>query len=123
MPSSDQIKLVITDRFSLCNLSTIPINSGDSEFAVRELSPDLARWYINNYSIFNPVYKVQSDYMHQLFKNLIEIDLERSTEEGVDQVSAKCTFLVIALNKHGQTKLFLIMDNNVCSPNPRSNLN
>ena len=118
-----KIKLVITDRFSICNLSTIPMNAGDSEFAIREISPDLARWYIKNYSIFEPCYKIQSDYMHQLFKNLVESDMQRSEEESIDQIGNYCTFLVIALNKHGQTKLFLIMDNNICSANPRSNLN
>lgn len=123
MPSNDQIKLVITDRFSLCNLSTLPVNAGDSEFAIRELTPDLVRWYIHNSAIFDPVYKVNSDYMRQMFKNLIEIDLELAEEDGIDQIAAQCSFLVIALNKHGQVKFFLIMDNNVCSPNPQSNLN
>ena len=93
MQTVTQVKLVITDRFSVHHLNDIC-----KENIIKRITADEARWSIHISKSYKAGFHIKSDFCKNICENILECEIQNNDEENLPKLDHETNFLVISID-------------------------
>lgn len=93
MQAVTQVKLVVTDRFSVHHLNDIC-----EENIIRRISLVKARWSVHTSKSYNTRFHIKSDFCKNICENILECEIQNNDEDNLPKLDHETNFLVISVD-------------------------